>query len=234
MERRSKKNGKQRHEKSQKNHGNATRQVTYESAWIHNLETEGHWRSYWNQQKLMKEYLHKEDCFLEIGIGSSFCSNYLKQKGYKVTTLDIDKNKKPDIVGNICDMELQSDYDNIIAYEIFEHFSFEFLSSVLNMLHRHCRKYLFVSLPENRRIILIDININVPDVRKFSISPQIPKFIKKRELSKHHHWEVNNLKKHSLEIIIDLFDQCGFSLENKFSVTYSNQIFFVFKSKRSI
>jgi len=67
----------------------------YESEWIHKLETKEHWNSYWIQQKLIEEFVHKDENLLEIGVGSGFCSNYLKSRGFSITTLDIDKDKKP-------------------------------------------------------------------------------------------------------------------------------------------
>ena len=62
----------------------------YSSDWVHKLESEEHWRSYWQQLKLALPELEEGDTILEIGPGSGFVTNYLRSKGYKVTTLDID------------------------------------------------------------------------------------------------------------------------------------------------
>lgn len=39
-----------------------------------------------------------------IGIGNGFVSRYLRDRGVNVTTLDIDKDLKPDVVGAVLDI----------------------------------------------------------------------------------------------------------------------------------
>ena len=52
---------------------------------------------YWYQQKIMEGFAewNKGETMLEIGVGSGFTSNYCRNKGFKVTTLDIVDDKKP-------------------------------------------------------------------------------------------------------------------------------------------
>ena len=38
---------------------------------------------------------------LEIGVGNSFVSNYLRQRGVNVFTLDIDASLRPDCAGSV-------------------------------------------------------------------------------------------------------------------------------------
>ena len=78
----------------------------YSTSWIYKLETEQHWRLYWHQQKLMEGKVKPGDSVLEIGVGTGFTANYLRSKGVNVTTLDIDADKKPDIVANIVTYKL--------------------------------------------------------------------------------------------------------------------------------
>ena len=93
----------------------------YSSHWIHELESETHWRLYWRQQKLMRDLVSAGDRVLEIGVGTGFTANYLRSKGVHVTTLDIDAEKQPDIVANVAQFDFPELYDAILAFEVFEH-----------------------------------------------------------------------------------------------------------------
>ena len=210
--------------------------IAFESTWIHKLETEAHWRSYWLQQKMMQDYLEEGDKILEIGVGSGFCVNYLRSKGYKVVTLDIDEAKKPDIVANICEFELRKSYDHILAFEIFEHFPFENLFNVLTMLRNHTEKYLFLSLPESR--LISNLNIKIPLLQPISFSIKVPnhrlpRFLRKDlSLNKYHHWEINYSKECSMKKIKDMFLTSGFITLKHCISNFNNHNFFVLSNNR--
>ena len=55
----------------------------FSSDWIHTLEDERHWQYYHVQQAFIDGRISREDEILEVGIGTSFTSNYLKSKGYQ-------------------------------------------------------------------------------------------------------------------------------------------------------
>ena len=57
------------------------------------MEEEEHWRLYWNQQKIAESKIQAGDRVLEIGLGTGFTANYLRGRGVRVTTLDIDAEK---------------------------------------------------------------------------------------------------------------------------------------------
>ena len=69
----------------------------YGADWTSYLESYEHGGEYWYQQKIMEGFTewYKGATILEIGVGSGFTSNYCRNKGFKVTTLDIDDDKKP-------------------------------------------------------------------------------------------------------------------------------------------
>jgi hypothetical protein len=209
----------------------AEKDIAFDSSWIHNLEAEAHWRSYWLQQKMMQDYLERGDRILEIGVGSGFCANYLKSKGHEVVTLDIDAEKKPDIVANICEFELKDDYDHVLAFETFEHFPFGNLFDVLSMLASHTRKYLFVSVPESRKVS--KLNIKIPLLPPISCSIRIPNYklprFLRRDLSsdKYHHWEINYSKEFSIDKVKAMFAKAGFTVEKHRISHFNNHNFFV-------
>ena len=119
--------------------------------WIYALESEEHWRLYWYQQKTMQHFVRKGENVLEIGVGSGFTANYLKSKGVHVTTLDIDKEKQPDIVANVVQYQFFESYEHILAFEVFEHIPFVEFKNVISKISRACKKTLFLSVPRNER-----------------------------------------------------------------------------------
>lgn len=184
----------------------------YDSDWIHELEAIDQWALYWVQQNFMKDIISPDDDILEIGVGSGFCSNYLKNKGYLVTTLDIDENKNPDIVGNIVDYEFTKDFDYILAYEVFEHIPFKYLKNSLRKLRTNCRKGLFISIPEYYPIVF-SLKLKIPKMKQIEYSFLLPHlFPYRKKLDIHHHWEVSSSYETRFENIINLFSQCGFSI----------------------
>jgi ubiquinone/menaquinone biosynthesis C-methylase UbiE len=180
----------------------------YSSEWIHQLESKRHWIFYWNQFRTINAVLEEGDRILEIGVGTRFTSNYLKSKGYDVTTLDIDAQKNPDIVADIVTRDLPGEYDHILGFEVFEHIPFEDFKQVLLKLHRVCKKYLFLSLPRNEKVWL-NAEFEVPGSRKFRFRMATKR---NKILSRHHHWEVD-YGPYNNNMLQALFTEKGFQTE---------------------
>lgn len=136
----------------------------YSSHWIHELESETHWRLYWRQQKLMEGLVRPEDRVLEIGVGTGFTASYLRSKGVHVTTLDIDADKQPDIVANVAQYDFPEAYDAILAFEVFEHLPYDDFPPLLARLSTAAKSHLFLSLPRNRRLVT-SVNVKLPKVK---------------------------------------------------------------------
>lgn len=158
----------------------------FSSDWIHGLETEQHWAFYWCQQKLMDGLIEKEDTILEIGVGSSFTANYLRSKGYNVTTIDIDPGKKPDIVANVVTYEFENKYDHVLAFEILEHIPYEEFRALLRKLRTIINKNLFFSIPRNE-LVLFEMIIGLPMYRNKKLKISISKG---KITTEAHHWEI--------------------------------------------
>jgi len=185
-----------------------SKKYNYSSDWIEKHEDLRHWIFYWNQIRILHSKLSPGDHVLEIGVGTRFTSNYLKSKGYKVTTIDIDAAKKPDIVANIVEFVFTESYDYVIAFEVFEHIPFEDFTSVLKKIYPICREQLIISLPRNEKTWL-DVKIELPGSKKMNV-----RIATKRNkiLSKHHHWEVD-FAQYSNAYIAKVFRENGFDLE---------------------
>lgn len=196
----------------------------FNSEWIHNLESEIHWRYYWHQQKLISQYLNKEDKILEIGVGTKFTSNYLKSKGYDIKTIDIDPDKNPDIIANIVNHKFEESFDHVLAFEIFEHIPFEDFQKAINNISKICVKNFFVSLPRNEKHWLrLSLDLKIFQINNFQITTKRNKI-----KSKYHHWEVD-FKSYTKKKIISIFNEHSFSLK-KYEKFYS-LMYFAFEKK---
>lgn len=158
----------------------------YSTEWIHSLESEFHWQLYWQQQKIMQNLIMPGEHVLELGVGSGFTANYLKSKGIRVTTIDIDEEKNPDIVGNIVTYKFKNDYDHILAFEVLEHIPFDQVEILLPKLSAVCDKNFFISVPMNRTVLFY-LNLKLPKMKEISWGLTRKKG---RLLSEHHFWEI--------------------------------------------
>jgi 2-polyprenyl-3-methyl-5-hydroxy-6-metoxy-1,4-benzoquinol methylase len=160
----------------------------YSTDWIYSLETETHWRLYWRQQKIIQNLILPGDKVLEIGVGTGFTANYLRSKGVNVTTLDIDAEKKPDIVTNIVTYQFPVEYDHIVAFEVFEHIPFDQFKDILPKLAKATRKYLFMSVPRNEKTLIYGC-LKLPKLPKWTFSLTVRRGT---ITSSHHFWEVDH------------------------------------------
>ncbi len=159
----------------------------YSTDWVHQLESEQHWRLYWQQQNLMDGYIAEDDHLLEIGVGTGFTANYLRAKNLTVTTADIDKGKNPGIVTNIVSYDFPDSYDSVLAFEVFEHIPFSEFASLLPRLHGAVKKYFFFSVPRNRKNVF-QFSFKLPKLRSYSWCWTT----KKTSIAEHHFWELEH------------------------------------------
>ena len=175
-------------------------------------------RSFSLQIKLIEKTHPKS--VLEIGIGNALVSQKLEKKGLSVTTLDIDKNLKPDIVADITKIPLPNNsFDTVAAFEVLEHLPFG--------------KFL-ISLKQMRRVSKNFILFSVPDV-----TPRVhflKKIFKKPKLIPHcfdgqHYWEIGK-KNYQIKKIIKNIKICKLKIKNTFiDESVTNRRFFVLGKK---
>ena len=183
----------------------------YSSDWINKLESKEHWLSYWHQIKLMLESIEPHDSIIELGIGSGFTSNYLRSKNIDVLTVDIDKNKSPDIVSDAISFKPNKNYDHFCAFEVFEHMKFEEMENVLKNIKSKIDKNIFISVPIYKKTP-INIELKFKSYWK-SITVKTPKT---SIIDPHHQWELN-YKDITEEKLISVFEHHNFKLKNKSS-----------------
>lgn len=182
----------------------------YSTEWIYSLESEEHWRCYWMQQRTMEGLLASGQHVLEIGVGSGFTANYLRSKGVIVTTVDIDAEKRPDIVANIVAYEFLEQYDHVLAYEVFEHIPFPEFKRVSRNIAGICRGYLFLSVPRSERV-WFRCEVFAPKLghRTFEITTPRTEIV-----TAHHFWEVDDGNVSRAEFDEALIN-AGYRLERK-------------------
>jgi 2-polyprenyl-3-methyl-5-hydroxy-6-metoxy-1,4-benzoquinol methylase len=195
----------------------------YSSDWIYSLETEEHWRLYWRQQSIMQKKVLPGHRVLEIGVGTGFTANHLRSKGVEVITLDIDAEKKPDIVANLVNYEFRDEFDHILAFEVFEHIPFSEFESAIQKLSRVCHQYFFISVPRNERSIF-QATLNLPFLQQQYIQLSVPRG---RITDKHHFWELDH-KSAPASIFERAFKSAGFSYIN--SEKAFSRVFYTFKN----
>lgn len=104
------------------------------------------WMSYWCQIDGVLRL--KPENVLEIGVGNGLVASYLKSCGISVTTLDIEKNLKPDFVGSVEDLPFaENSFDVVLCAEVLEHLPFDKFSEAILELKRVSKKFIVLSLP---------------------------------------------------------------------------------------
>lgn len=184
------------------------------------------WCSYWYQIHETLSLAPKN--VIEIGIGNSVVSKYIKDKGVSVTTLDIDKSLEPDIVASVDDIPLKDNsYEVVLAAEILEHLCFENFSKSMHEIHRITKRYAIISLPHHGSSIVGVFKI--PLIRWLRFSFKLPNFLSKENKNEDHRWEIGR-KGYSISRVKRIMSETGFSIVRDYIIPeYPYHHFFVLK-----
>jgi len=144
------------------------------------------WVSYWHQINEVLDLNPKK--VLEIGIGNKTTSNYLKNWGIEVTTLDANEGLKPDVVSDVLRMPLNNDsFDVILCAEVLEHLPFEKFEEALKELKRVTKRYLVLSLPHFGPAVKISFKFPFIEERKLAFKLFLPF---EHKYNGDHYWEI--------------------------------------------
>jgi len=196
------------------------KKVAYSSDWILDLEDEIHFNYYWHQLSLIYHHCNRDEEILEIGVGTNFLSDILRRRKFKISTLDIDAQKKPDYCANALEFDYDlSGFKTLIAFEIFEHIPYETFQKVINKVSTSTIKTIIFSVPW-AQYSFTPIKIKLPRVPVFEPSLTIPK---RKIDTKAHFWELTKKKQIifldedklllSRNELIRLFAQAGWSIK---------------------
>jgi len=179
---------------------------------------------------------------LEIGVGHGFFTNNLRYMGYDITTCDIDKDLRPDIVSDITKLNLpDNSYDTVVAFEVLEHLPFKLFEKSLIEMKRVSKKYVVLSIPHPTLYLglfagfqkpLIKLNFRIPTPflrRKFKklikfrkgkgIIDKIKNIFLKLFYSEEHYWEMG-IKNYPSNKIIKKIEK-HFKIVKSFQPKYS-------------
>lgn len=86
-----------------------------------NYDTKERFCSYWHQIEEIVSHNPKD--ILEIGIGNGFVSRHLRQRGFNVVTLDLDKKLGPDVAASTLSTPFSDKtFEAVTCYEVLEHY----------------------------------------------------------------------------------------------------------------
>ncbi|MBI2446237.1 MAG: class I SAM-dependent methyltransferase [Parcubacteria group bacterium] len=111
-----------------------------------NYDDEKRWMSYFYQVKEVLAF--KPESVLVIGKGNGLVAEYLKLRGVKVITIDIDENTKPDIIASVIKMPFRdSEFDIILCAQVLEHLPYGDFEKSLLEIKRVAKLGAVISLP---------------------------------------------------------------------------------------
>lgn len=190
-------------------------QVTPEHYFDRSYDSKRRFISYWHQ---IDEIINlKPRSLLEIGVGNGLVSRYLKQRGFSITTLDVDPALGPDIVGSVVAIPLSDNsFDVTACFEVLEHVPYEDFKKALHEIYRVSTKYATLSLPDCTRAYRLELQIPKIGDLKFLISlPRLeaPVHIFNGE----HYWEIGKAG-YPLRRILNDIEMVGFKLIKSYRV----------------
>ena len=193
-------------------------------------DTKQRFCSYWHQ--IHEILLRKQNEVLEIGVGNRFVSNYLRERGINIVTLDIDKELKPDVVGSVLDIPFRDNSFQIVAcYELLEHLPYEYVAKALSEISRVSKQYVILSLPDVNRVYRIYIYIpKIGEIKRLLPLPRIRKPIHK--FDGQHYWEIGKAG-YSLKRVVGDMQKEGLQLEKTYRVfEHPYHRFFILRKSR--
>jgi len=128
---------------------------------------------------------------LEIGPGPGLYSTLMKNLGFKVTTLDFEKDLSPNVIGSIPDIPFKKNsFDLIAVFEVLEHIPFLLFEKSILELSRVSRKNIIFSVPSQKKIFAsefyMEIKLGKQKLKKNFFSRKINRLTNPEE----HYWEI--------------------------------------------
>jgi SAM-dependent methyltransferase len=180
-----------------------------------NYDTKERFFSYWHQIQEIIEC--KSKTVLEIGIGNGFVSEYLRQKGYDITTSDLDAVLHPNVISTVLDMPFsERAFDVVACFEVLEHLPFEEFESAITEICRISRSYILLSIPDSTRAYRFCLQLpKIREFRKLICPPTLKKPI--HNFDGEHYWEIGKAG-YSLNTILKVIGKVGLKLRKTYRI----------------
>jgi ubiquinone/menaquinone biosynthesis C-methylase UbiE len=175
----------------------------------------GRFNSFWHQIDATLKL--KPRHVLEIGTGNGFVNFVLEKSGVDVTTIDIDQELQPDIIGSVLSMPIKDNsYDLALCCQVLEHLPYENFLPALKEINRVVSKNLILSLPDFQRVFRFCVQVPLMGEIKFLY--KIPRLKPiEWEFNGEHYWNIS-CKNYPLKRIKSDIEKAGFIIEETFSV----------------
>jgi SAM-dependent methyltransferase len=170
---------------------------------------------------------------LEIGVGNSFASNYLRQRGINVFTLDIDASLRPDCAGSVLQLPFPDRVFEVVACcEVLEHLPFEYFRLAMSELHRVSSHYGLISVPDRTRAYRFNVQIPLlGEIKKLILMPTLCP--RKHVFDGQHHWEINRAG-YPLRRMTKIMEDTGFDILESYRMFESPKYHFFVLRKRHL
>ncbi|MFQ6084101.1 MAG: class I SAM-dependent methyltransferase [Candidatus Aminicenantia bacterium] len=179
-------------------------------------DSKGRFVSYWHQ---INEIISlNPEKVLDIGIGNGFVSKYLKERGIRIITLDINKRLKPDVVGSVLEIPFANEsFDVVASYELLEHLPYEDFQKALSEIYRVSNAYAILSLPD-RTGKVYKFNVEIPKLWKIKRLITLPRLkALKHQFDGEHYWEIGKAG-YSIKKIMSDIRNVGFDIRKTYRV----------------
>lgn len=166
--------------------------------------------SYWYQIDAIRRL--NPGNILEIGVGNNFVSGYLRQRQFKVTTLDIDMTLAPDISASSAALPFAANSFHVVAcYEVFEHLPYPLFLQSLAETRRISREFVIFSVPD--RSHALSYSASIPLLGKQQVFFSFPRLfpLQKPRVAKQHFWEIG-VQGFTLKKVIDDVQAVGLTI----------------------
>ena len=163
----------------------------------------------------------KPGTLLEVGVGTGMVAAMLRTAGVRVSTLDIQPELKPDLLGSILDIPAAAGRFNVaLCCQVLEHLPFEQFSPALRELRRVTTSGLVVSLPDVTRLIYLAYNLPKIGRRSFTWPcPRLrdPAMPASRMEKMGHFWEIG-FRGYPLKRVMNSMVAAGWTVERTWRV----------------
>ncbi|MEC9054268.1 MAG: methyltransferase domain-containing protein [Verrucomicrobiota bacterium] len=172
---------------------------------------------------------------LEIGKGTGFVSDYLSKAGIEVTTVDVNPNLEPDVLGSVLELDNyfeEASFDCVLCAEVLEHLPFSDFSAAIDQIARVSRDSCVLTLPRLQRILLcFQMRLKIPMLRwrmpgLFCALPGKP-----GKIYPGHHWEIGSCKETKLSRVRSLLQE-SFKVSRDFTLKWNPYHHFFHLNKR--
>jgi SAM-dependent methyltransferase len=158
---------------------------------------------------------------VEIGVGPGVARAVLELVDVTVTTVDVQPELEPDVVGSILDLPLEDDAcDVALCCQVLEHLPFEHFGTALRELRRISRLGVILSLPDCTPHYEIRIRLPVLPAIAWSGTRRLdpgPAWKEEKRRNDGHHWEIG-YEGFGLEVVRSAIAAAGLTIAESFRV----------------